>query len=154
MIDEEITEHLAAGVSLIAGTVSPAGMPHASRCYGARPLATDRLVVYLDAKDTRAVGNVRATGRIAVTTGDQWTFRSIQMKGTVESAEDATDAERSEAIAHMERFWSRVSLADNLPRRALDRGTPTSYVTCTVRVHAMFDQTPGPGAGGAIGGSR
>jgi hypothetical protein len=154
MIDDDLTQHLAAGVSLVAGSVSPTGAPHASRCYGARPLAADRLMVFLDANDTTAVDNVRATGRLAVTTGDQWTFRSVQLKGRIESMADATDDERAEAVAHMERFWARVSLADNLPRNAVDRGTPTSYVACTVRVDAMFDQTPGPRAGGAIGGPR
>lgn len=154
MIDDDLRAHLAAGVSLIAGTVSPSGRPHASRCYGVLPLADDRFLAFLDATDEVAVANVRATGRLAVTTGDQRTFRSVQCKGRVEAVADATPDETAAALAHMARFWDRVMLEDNLSRSALDRGTPTAYVTCTVRVYALFDQTPGPLAGGAIGAPR
>ncbi len=150
MIDDAVRDHLEAGVAIIVGTASPNGRPHASRGYGAVAIDDRHLRVFLDASDAAAIENARTTRRVAVTTGDNHTFQSLQCKGTVESVAEATPDDHAAALAHMERFWDRVTFEDNVSRDVLARFTPVAYVTCTMHVEAMFDQTPGPRAGGVL----
>lgn len=150
MTEDELRHHLAAGVSIIVGTTAVSGEPHASRGYGMVPLGGRRFQVFLAATDAAAAANARTTGRIAVTTGDQRTYQSVQLKGAVETVAEAAAHEAAAAAAHMELFCDRVTLEDNLRREMLLAALPASYVTCTFTAEALFDQTPGPRAGGAL----
>lgn len=150
VIDRALRDHLAQGVSIIVGTSSASGRPHATRGYGAVAVDDFRLLLFISAADVVTIENALSTGRIAMTTGDQRTYQSVQCKGSVESIADAAPDEHAAALKHMERFWDRVNFEDNISLESLKRMTPTAYAACVMRVETMFDQAPGPSAGGAL----
>lgn len=152
-IDDDLRQHLADGVVMIVGSTSPSGVPCASRGFGATPFGDDTLEVYLDIEDTTAAENLATTGRIAVTTGHQRTFRSIQFKGSASAPMPASALQREAAIGHLRRFWDRIQVDDNLAREAVEQGTPRGFLVCVMTIEMAFDQTPGPRAGEAITGS-
>jgi hypothetical protein len=150
MIDDAVRAHLDAGVSVIAGSVSPDGVPFATRAYGVRVIGDDLVQVFLAADEPTMLGNVRATGRLSTTTGDVYTHHSVQFKGRVESLTESTAAEEVVARGCYDGFVDKVAPLQNIPPEALREQLPKKFMTCTVRVERLFDQTPGPQAGAVL----
>jgi hypothetical protein len=147
MIDDVLREHLGSGVSVIVGTVSADGAPYASKGFGAVAIGDDLVQVFLDARELELLDDIRASHRLSVTTGDVFTFQSVQLKGRVESLEAATADEHAAALTLTGRFNERIARLQDLPVEAFDRQTPPGFVTCTSRIYGVFDQSPGPMAG-------
>lgn len=147
MLDAALREHLLGGASIIVGTVTSDGFPYASKGYGALPAGDDIVHVFLDAGAIDLVDHVRASGRLAVTSGNVFTFQSVQLKGEVEALGPATAGEHDTAVELTRRLFGRIVQVENLPMAMFDRRIPPAFVTCTVRVDSIFDQTPGPMAG-------
>ncbi len=78
------------------------------------------------------------------------TLHSRQLKGRVEAIEPATGADRARAARYCDAFFADIEATDGEPRELLDQIVPAAYVACTVTVDALYDQTPGPGAGAAV----
>jgi hypothetical protein len=147
MIDDALRAHLEAGISVIVGTVSASGAPLASRGFGVVPAGDDVVRVFLDAREEALLDNIRATSRVAVTTGDVYTFQSVQLKGSVESLDTATADDHAAATTLTGRLNEKLARLQDVPIQAFDRMLPSEFATCTARIYAMFDQTPGPTAG-------
>lgn len=147
MFDAALREHLLGGVGIIVGTVTSDGIPCASRGYGASPTGDDIMHVFLHAGHTDLIGHVRASGRLAVTSGNVFTFQSVQLKGGVEAIRPATAGEHDTAVELTRHMFSRIAQVENLPMAMFERRIPPAFVTCTIRVDSIFDQTPGPMAG-------
>jgi hypothetical protein len=147
VIDEALRAHFESGVSVIVGTVSTAGAPLASEGFGVVPVGDDLVQVFLDASEGPLLDNIRGTGRVAVTTADVYTFQSVQLKGRVESLDPSTVDEYGAAVTLTGRFNEKIARLQDLPSAAFDRQTPAELVTCTARIHGVFDQSPGPKAG-------
>ena len=79
------------------------------------------------------------------------TLHSRQLKGRAEAIGPATGADRARAARYCAAFFADIEATDGQPRELLDQIVPAAYVACTVTVEALFDQTPGPGAGAAVG---
>ena len=152
MGDAVTAEFLEGGCALIVGTVGPDGEPYATRAWGVNLLARDLSVirVLLDATDGRALEDVRHDGRIAITAADVATLRSIQLKGHCSGVEPGTDEDRARANRYANAFFADVEGTDGVPRRLLERLLPFDFAVCTVVIDELYDQTPGPGAGGRI----
>jgi hypothetical protein len=54
--------------------------------------------------------------------------------------------------SYCDSFFGAVEEADGTDRRLLERTVPGDFVSCTVEIDELFDQTPGPGAGAALRG--
>lgn len=147
MFDAALREHLLGGATIIVGAVDADGNPYASRGYGASPVSDDIVHVFLDAGHTDLIGHVRGSGRLAVTSGNVFTFQSVQLKGGVEALGPATAGEHDTAVELTRRLISRIAQVENLPTAMFDYRIPPAFVTCTIRVDSIFDQTPGPMAG-------
>ena len=147
MLNDAVREHLLGGASIIVGTVTSDGFPYSSKGYGALPTGDDTVHVFLDADHTDLVDHVRASGRLAVTSGNVFTFQSVQLKGRVEALGPATAGEHDTAVELTRHLFGRIAQVENLPMAMFDRRIPPAFVTCTVRVDSIFDQTPGPMAG-------
>ena len=78
------------------------------------------------------------------------TLRSVQLKGRVTDAGDATDDDRARAARYCQMFEDDVVATDCLDRLIFRRIIPPDYCARVVEVDAVFDQTPGPGAGARI----
>jgi hypothetical protein len=154
VLTPETTAFLEGGCSLIVGTVAADGAPTAARGWGLtvldRSAAECRLVLDLRAVRTRA--DLAATGVIAVTAADVPTLRSIQLKGEVLGTEPAVEADRTRAVEFADAFFGDINRTDGTDLEVLRRMFPADFFVCVVRFSEIYDQTPGPVAGAAIGG--
>jgi hypothetical protein len=151
VVDEATTTFLEAGSALIIGTVDADGAPFAGRGWGLDVLDGGRLRLLLDASDEGTIANVAAGRAIAVTAADVRTLRSMQLKGRALGIEETTDADRERWGRYLDAFFTDLRETDGTPRELTDRFAPDDVVACTIEVHELFDQTPGPGAGARIG---
>jgi hypothetical protein len=144
---------LEGGCGLIIGTADATGAPHAGRGWGLDVLDGGRLRLLVDAADETTVANLRAVGRVAVTGADVRTLRSRQVKGRLLGLEPAAGTDRARAARYRDALYTAVEETDGQPRVVLDQLTPAAYLVALVEATEVFDQTPGRGAGSALGPS-
>lgn len=152
MFDTDTRALLEGGSALIVATVAADGTPHAGRGWGLtllddRPGAA-RLLVSAD--DELTCAHLATGGAVAVTAADVPTLRSVQLKGRSVGLEPADAADRARAEVHLEALFTDIETTDGAARSILDRWRTRGYAACTILVEERYDQTPGPGAGGAI----
>ena len=153
MLSAELVEFLEGGCSQIVATVDAAGDAHAGRAWGIEVLdaVAGRLRLLLDAADARTLANLAGPDpRLACTGADVRTLHSRQVKGRASGVEPATGADRARAARYCDEFFTDIEETDGEPRALLDQIVPAAYVVCTMVVEAVYDQTPGPGAGAAL----
>jgi hypothetical protein len=151
-----VAELLASGYSLVVALVSDDGLPYATRGWGLTVLTTDpariRLILSRDDADELKGRDNRA---IAVTAAEPPTLKAVQLKGRIEVVEAATAEDQHEVVAYCDSFFGAVHAADGTERRFLDLLVPRGFVSCTVAIEDLYDQTPGPGAGfSLLGGGQ
>jgi len=156
LFERATVDFLESGSALIVAVVDADGMPSAGRAWGLTVVSPDegRVRLLIDAADDEIVEDAAAGGRIAITGAEVATFRSTQLKGRVIRVERASADDDARAARFCEDFFAEVTKLDGTPREMLDRLVPDEYVACEILVDEVFDQTPGPSAGSAVGGSR
>jgi hypothetical protein len=154
MFASETTAFVEAGCSLIIGTVAADGAPYATRGWGLTVLEveTGEVRLLLDADDDQTRVNLLETGAIAITATDVPTLRSLQMKGNCADIEPATDLDTERSARYRDALFTAIETSERTPRELIEHVAPSAVIACTVRVHQLFDQTPGPGAGTPVGG--
>jgi hypothetical protein len=153
VIGAETVAFLEGGCALIVGTVGGDGEPRANRAFGLTvlPGAADVAVrVLLDTNDPVIRENLETTGHIAITAGNVQTLHSTQLKGRAVAIEAGTDADRERAARYVREFADDVVAVDRTPRELIARMMPPDVFAVTVAVAELYDQTPGPGAGGRL----
>jgi predicted pyridoxine 5'-phosphate oxidase superfamily flavin-nucleotide-binding protein len=151
VIDEDLRAFLERGCATVVGTADADGTPHAQRAFGCSVIDPITIRVLLDDTDPILRAHLDARSRIAITSADVRTLRSVQLKGRVLGVEDtptADDIARCEA--HNEELFRDIEEADHFPREYPERMVPPGYVVAVVAVEELYDQTPGPGAGAAV----
>jgi hypothetical protein len=88
-------------------------------------------------------------GQVAIVTARPPDERGCQVKGVVVGTWNATAPERDVVMRQWERFRDRLEMI-GLPRVATDGWVTWPCTAIQVRVEAVFDQTPGPGAGARL----
>jgi hypothetical protein len=151
-----MVELLESGCGLVIGTVSTDGEPRACRGWGLDVLDRDagRIRLLVDGDDPQVLANLAEQRRVAVTGTDVVTLRSVQVKGTVAALEAPGDEAWARALQHSDAFFGTITMVDGNPREQLERMLPAELVVCTFVVDEVYDQTPGPAAGRAIGGGH
>jgi hypothetical protein len=155
VLSDELAAFLEGGCALIVGTVGSDGRPHSGRAWGIEVLDAEagRLRLLLDAADGPTLANLAGEDpRLACTGADVRTLHSRQLKGRSLGTEPAAGADRARAARYCAAFFADIEATDGQPRELLEQIVPAAYVACTVQVDALYDQTPGPGAGAAVGG--
>lgn len=74
------------------------------------------------------------------------THETLQLKGTVQEIRVAEESDRSVIEGHLDRLIAELELV-GLPERVTRRLTHWPAHAVTIRVEAVFEQTPGPQAG-------
>ena len=154
LISADLVQFLHAGHSLLVGSRDDARRPEATRAV-AIVVGDDRthVTLYLpDAAGARTLANLAVAPVIAVACSAAVDLRSVQLKGVVVAQRPARDDERAVVEAYRERFASHltvVGMARGLTRRL--RVWPCHAVEIEMR--ELFDQSPGPGAGGPLPGA-
>jgi len=93
--------------------------------------------------------DLRSNGQVAVVCTRPPDGKGCQGKGGVTDAGDAGPDERAWVIAQWERFRDKLEQV-GLPRTPTDAWVTWPCVAIRFRVNALFDQTPGPGAGAPL----
>ncbi len=153
MIEAEVARFLEGGCALIVGSVDAEGQPHATRGWGLDVLdpTTGRLRLLLPVEDATTIANLSAPdAAIAVTGADVTSFRSVQIKGQVESLEPGGPGDHERAFRFYDRFFEDIHRTDGTPRQMTDLMIPSGYVVGVILVDELFDQTPGPAAGAPL----
>lgn len=154
VIDQGLTDFLERGCAMVIGTVSPDGAPHAQRAWGCSVTGPTRLRVLLDASDDVLREHAGGHGRIAITSADVRTLRSVQLKGWVVGLEPPGAEDLARCEQHNDELISDIHETDFYPRELTERMLPPGYVVAVVEVEEFFDQTPGPGAGARMSSTQ
>jgi hypothetical protein len=152
VISEEVFAFLAGGKSLVVGTRDAQLVPEVARAVGLR-VGPDRLhlsVFLPDAAAARTLHNLRENGRIAIAISNPPDHRSLQLKGQVTGLRPATEEDAAAVLAYVGQV-SQVLDVLGLPAHLVARINCLPCTRAEVRVEEIFLQTPGPGAGSALG---
>jgi hypothetical protein len=148
----ELTSMIEDGAGLVVGTVGDDGEPRATRAWSAIVADAEqrRLRVVVGADDPVTVANLRVGTTMALNGADVRTFRSIQLKGTIVAVDAAGSDDVDAARSQSDRFLQAVHDTDGNPLEQLRRILPIEVVAIEMVVDEMYDQTPGPEAGGPL----
>lgn len=153
MLDDDAVTFLESPASLVLGMTLPDGAPYAGHVWGLRVTSpvegTVRLV--LGTRDAQQL--LEPVGApVAITAAAVETLQGLQAKGHVVSTEVATAEDLALFEQHRDTFFAEIERVDGEPLELLARMVPPEMTTWVIRLEQLFDQTPGPGAGAAIGG--
>jgi hypothetical protein len=151
MIDSQLAAFLQEGVGIHIATRNAALEPNGCRALAAAVDADGRHFEVFLARvaAARILPDLEANGQAAVGFGRPVDDRSCQVKGVFVGSRDARDDERPRIDAQWDAFLV------NLERIGIPRAVTRAWITWPViairlRANAIFDQTPGPGAGAPL----
>jgi hypothetical protein len=154
-----VTADLAAfvrrGVAIVVATRDEERRPAVARAWG--PTVSDdgttAMLCVAAAPGSPTLANLEANGAVAVTFSLPTTYRGVQMKGDVVDL-GAPGAEHLARVEeHVAAFGVEVEPL-GIPRDAVRRFLDAELVAVSFAVRELYDQTPGPTAGGRLGPSR
>jgi hypothetical protein len=151
MLDKELAAFLEEGLSIYVATRNAQLEPNGARGSAVKvDQDGTHIVVFVPSVSAGTVlHDLRSNGQIAVVVTRPPDDRGCQAKGVFVEAREAADDERAFVIAQWERFRDRLEMV-GLPRVATDGWVAWPAAAIRFRVNALFDQTPGPGAGAPI----
>ena len=152
MFGSELTSMIEDGAGLVVGTVGDDGEPRACRAWAVTVADPEggRLRVVVGGDDPVTVANLRVGATLAVNGADVRTFRSVQLKGRIVEVVEAVAGDLAASRAQSDRFLQAVHETDGNPLDQLRRILPNEIVVVEIVVDEMYDQTPGPEAGGPL----
>jgi hypothetical protein len=151
MIDTELAAFLQEGLGIHIASRNAALEPNGCRALAVKVDADGRHVeVYLaKVAATRILPDLQANGQAAVGFGRPVDDRSCQVKGLFLAVRDVSEDERTFITDQWERFLANLEKI-GIPRAATRAWITWPVVAIRLRANAIFDQTPGPGAGAPI----
>ena len=141
------------GSGIVAGGADADGMPFVARGWAIwfPTAAPDRVRVVVSADqgfDPSVVGR-----RVGVTASDVATLVTRQIKGPVHEFGPATPEDLEAMSRQTPAFFEAIHETDGNSLSLLRRLLPAEVVAIEMTVDEVYDQTPGPGAGGSLVGS-
>ena len=151
MIDPQLASFLEEGLSLFIGTRNAAMEPEGARAAALKVDPDGRhLVAYVpEVAFSRIRPNTEENGYVAISVGRPVDDRACQVKGTVVSIRQAEHAERELVAWQWDGFMRQLEMI-GIPRGLAAGWTMWPAVAITVKVTAVFEQTPGAQAGTPI----
>lgn len=151
MIDRELAAFLQEGVGIHIGTRNQGRQPNGARAIAVVVEADGaHLVVYVArVAAARILPDLEANGQAAVSFGRPIDDRACQVKGEFTGVRDATDDERAAVLAQWDGFLGSLERI-GIPRAATRTWVTWPAVAIRLRANALFNQTPGPGAGAPL----
>ena len=152
---EEHAAFVGGAVSVIAASRDERNVPSIGRATGCA-VATDRRTVTVFIPQSQAphlVADLRACGQVAVVFTQPSTNRSLQLKGTDARLRPLTPDEAGGIARYVEAFGREIRpLGHSMDEaRTIFRCVDGDLVAVEFTPTSAFVQTPGPGAGAAIG---
>ncbi|MGH9253049.1 MAG: pyridoxamine 5'-phosphate oxidase family protein [Vicinamibacterales bacterium] len=151
MIDKELAAFLQEGIAIQLGTRNANLEPNGTRAVAVKVEDDGRHVVAYVPKRAAAqvVPDLEANGQAALVFARPPDERACQVKGVFVEARAARASERSFVAAQWDRWVQRLGTI-GFPPAAVENWQTWPCVAVRVRVTALFNQTPGPGAGAAL----
>jgi Pyridoxamine 5'-phosphate oxidase len=152
MLDQSLTEFLEQGLAIHIGTRNAALRPNGCRVTAVRVEDQGRhLVAYLPKAATSDVlDDLRSNGQAAVSFARPTDDRAVQVKGQFISARDADPSEESFVLDQWRALIGQLDAIGLAPLTSTNTWLMWPCVAVTIRVTALFSQTPGPEAGSVL----
>ncbi len=151
MIDRELAAFLQEGIAIQLGTRNSRLEPNGARVV-ALAVEDDRrhIVAYVpEVSAQHVLADLVSNGQAALVFVRPPDERACQVKGTFAGVRAATAAERPLVQAQWDRWLDRLTTI-GLPRPTFAHWTTWPCLAIRVQVGAIFNQTPGPGAGARL----
>ncbi|MDQ3281878.1 MAG: pyridoxamine 5'-phosphate oxidase family protein [Acidobacteriota bacterium] len=152
MPQERLRNFLNEGVSVFVATVDADGVP--TCCRGVALTSKDdfdTVTVYVPAATGQeTVANVATTRRVAIGCSRPLTHDSVQIKGLTRGVRLAPPSDEAFVRERLSQF-ADVLGATGVPTHLIRSMAHWPAFAIDVSVEQVFDQTPGPKAGNAIG---
>ena len=150
-IDDELKEFLESPVHLYVGACDETLKPSTSHAWGPRVLDDGRSIeLFVDAPaGAQAIADLRANGRIAATFTFPPTLRTIQVKGRCVEIGDPAPDDWEWLERHRTGFTQVVGYW-GYPAHHVRNLWSMRVTRVRFTVEDIFNQTPGPGAGGRL----
>jgi hypothetical protein len=151
MIDQELAAFLQEGIAIQLGTRNDHLEPNGVRVVAAAVESDGSHVLAFVPKAAarQVLADLKGNGQAALVFARPPDERACQLKGTFTGARAATSAERDFVQAQWDRWLDRLATI-GLPRPTFEHWTTWPCVAIRIHVNAIFNQTPGPGAGAPL----
>lgn len=146
----ELASFLDAGPAMLGASADEDLVPEAFRVWGATVDATGTLRALVSSHAGATLATTGPGSRIAFAFTDISDFRSVQVKGRVVAPPQPAGPADAEVLrVYQEQFAAHLAEIGYPPQLA-ERLRPLSVFAISIQVEELFDQTPGPGAGGLL----
>jgi hypothetical protein len=151
VIDRELAAFLEEGIAIQLGTRNDRLEPNGARVMAVRvDDGGTHLVAYVTKPAAAHVlPDLRANGQAAIVFARPPDERACQVKGVFTGARAATAREKTFVLDQADRWLARLE-SIGCPRAMWTNWETWPCVAIRVRVTALFNQTPGPGAGAPL----
>jgi len=147
-LSDELVAFLQSGLAIVVATRDEKLAPEIARGWGLEVDADAGTATLCIAAppDSRSRSNLEANAALAVTCSRPSTYRTVQLKGTVDELREPSERQLASVRRHLEAFVDEVGTVGVPPEGAR---TFLSGELFSVRldVREVYDQTPGPQAG-------
>jgi hypothetical protein len=152
MLDKSLTEFLESGLAIHIGTRNGALRPNGCRVTAVRVEDQGRhLVAYLPKAATAAVlEDLRGNGQAAISFARPTDDRAVQVKGQFIAMRDADQSEEAFVMGQWRALIGELDMIGLAPLTSTNTWLMWPCVAVTIRVTAIFSQTPGPEAGAVL----
>lgn len=151
MIDQELASFLQQGIAIQLGTRNARLEPSGARVVAAAVDADGRHVVaYVPQGDAQGLlPDLESNGQAAIVFARPPDERACQLKGTFAGVRLASDEEKTFVLEQWGRWLDRLQ-SIGYPRETFEHWTVWPCMAIRIDVNAIFNQTPGPGAGAPL----
>jgi hypothetical protein len=151
MIDGALAAFLQEGVGIHIGTRNERLQPNGARAIAVRvePDGAHLVVYVARVAAARILPDLLSNGQAAVGFGRPVDDRACQVKGVFVEARDAAEDERAAVLAQWDGFLGSLEKI-GIPRAATRTWVTWPAVAIRLRANALYEQTPGPGAGAPL----
>jgi hypothetical protein len=152
MLDKSLTEFLERGLAIHIGTRNERMQPNGCRVTAVRvENQGQHLVAYIPKAATPVVlDDLRGNGQAAVSLTRPIDDRAVQVKGVFVSERDADDAEEAFVLGQWRALLAELDVMGLAAMSSTSSWSMWPCVAITIRVTAVFSQTPGPEAGAVL----
>ncbi len=151
MMDTELASFLQEGIGIFLGTRNERLEPNGTRVVAVRVEGDGlHVVAFVPAGESREVlADLEANRQAALVFARPPDERACQLKGLFAGAHPAREEERAMVEAQWHRWLERLTTI-GYPHETFAHWTTWPCMAIRVRVQAIFNQTPGPGAGAPL----
>lgn|SRR5689334_16317344 len=152
MLDRSLTEFLEIGLAIHMGTRNQQMEPNGCRVTAVRVEEQGRhLIVYVPKAAAQAVlEDLQSNGQAAVSFARPTDDRAVQVKGEFISMRDADPSEEAFVMGQWQGLLKELDVIGLAALTSTSAWLMWPCVAITIRVTAVFSQTPGPEAGAVL----